>query len=730
MSAGFRLLALFILSVAFAQKKQVTNEWFVFNPVSDPAHSIIDISSWLDKPAGKHGFVSVGGKDFVFEDGTPVKFWGVNIGSNKAFVDNEEAARWARFMSMYGINAVRFHKFTWEATDGIRSTIITADKWDKFDFFCRQLRDRGIYYGWSHIYGHRLLPADSSRVLAYSEITQTKFPWSHLNGTSSSIVNFAEDLQDLNIELTVNMLNHINPQTGLKYANDPALSFIELQNEDNIFWSAIEETLKQTPTYRSLLCRKFSVWLHKKYNTQAKLREAWLNKGLSPGETLQKKNIYPHPNHGIFSYEYEQAVKNKKKVPQHILDRAEFLYEEQVKFYTRFIKAIRATGYKGVIVGSCWQAGSGITHFYNLHSDYLAGVIDRHNYFGGGTGHSLRPGKFDNRAMLMQPGSGLLSTGFQQVFDRPFQLSEWMSLVPNEWVAESAPIVAAYGMGLQGWDASFSFAMDHSHYTPTIQSGHGVYNVTSPTHLGVYPALATMIYRGDIKEGPNFVNRNIQMKDLKNGSLLWNERTSQQYDIKSFETDFPLASLAVGPVTLSFDKPGAVNRGNYEPYIDKRLGKILSNTGELTWYYSDRACFTINTGGTKALVGFPSKESYEFNDLSIQTNNHFAVVFVSSMEKDKPLAASKTWLITTIARARNTGMKFNADTTELIEVGNSPIQLEAVDVTVSFRKQEYPVVYVLDHSGHRTGETLTVANGSVRLNGNLTKAIYYEIKFP
>src|SRR5690606_31580674 len=173
--------------------------------------------------------------------------------------------------------------------------------------------------------------------------------------------------------------------------------------------------------------------------------------------------------------------------------------------------AIRDTGYKGIIISSCWQAGSGITHFYNLYSDYKVGPIDRHNYFGGGTGHRLMPGKFKNAAMISKPGSGLLSTGFQMVGDRPFQFSEWMSLIPTEWTAESAPLIAAYGMGLQGWDASYAFAMDFSHYSPTVQQGNGVYNVSSPTQLALYPALSAMVYRNDVREGGVVANRNVNI---------------------------------------------------------------------------------------------------------------------------------------------------------------------------------------------------------------------------
>ena len=91
-----------------------------------------------------------------------------------------------------------------------------------------------------------------------------------------------------------------------------------------------------------------------------------------------------------------------------------------------------------------------LPHYFNLRSDYLVGYIDRHNYFGGGL--------FDT--MLTHPGSGYFSSGLQQVADRPFGLSEWIHVYPSLYSAEGPAIVAAYGMGLQGWDASYEFQSD------------------------------------------------------------------------------------------------------------------------------------------------------------------------------------------------------------------------------------------------------------------------------
>jgi hypothetical protein len=704
--------------------------WFPFQPKDYFASNTLNLSSWLDAPAGKHGFAQMRGKDLAFEDGTPVKFWGTNIAGDAPFMPNDKAQIWAKFLAKYGFNAVRFHKFTWDATDGKYSTLITAENWKNFDFLCQELKKTGIYYGWSHIYGHRVRIGDSTRLLAYKEIADTKFPWSHLNATTASLVNFAEDLQNLNIELTINMLNHKNPHTGLRYADDAALSFIELQNEDNIFWSAIEETLKQTPTYRALLCEKFSTWLLKKYNSQENLEKAWNKEGLKEGELLSKKNVYPNPNQGLFSWEYEQALKNKKPVKQHIIDKVAFLYEEQVKFYNKFVAAIRATGYRGTIVGSCWQAGTGISHLYNLYADYQVGIIDRHNYFGGGSGHNFRAGKFDNTSMLSQIGSGLYSTGLQQVSDRPFAISEWMSLIPNEWTAESAPLLAVYGMGLQGWDASYTFATDYPHFTPTIQTPPwgGVYNACAPTQLALYPALAMMIYRNDIKEGEIAVNRNVHLPSLAENTQFFEESVVQDHDRKSFAGSFPLEAMAVGKVNLSFTDALKENEiADLSKFWKDKT--VISNTQQLFWDYSEKGFFTINSSGTKGLVGFAKDKKFDLGEISLRTDNEFAVILVSSMEKDQGTNNAKRLLVTTIARAKNTGMEYDTERKNLLKVGETPILVEAVKVNLTIKRKEKFTVYLLDHLGNRTNEMVKPSEKKIILDGKKSKAIYYEIVF-
>lgn len=724
------LLALIFISCGSDKKINFDEkDWFVFQAESTTGPSVIGMSEWLDKPAGKHGHLQIKDDRFVFEDGTPVKFWGVNIASNRPYADSAKADKWAEFLAKHGINAVRFHKFSSHGLKKNISTGLKPEKFKKLDYFHSRLKEEGIYYGWSHIYGHKPKPGDKDKIIAYEEIKNLTFPWSHLNGATSGLVNFAPDLQKLNIRLTVNMLNHHNPYTGLKYANDPALAYIELQNEDNIFWGAIERSLNQSPTYRKMLNRQFSSWLKNKYGSQESLEEAWGTENIQEGQSLAKENIYPQPNHSLFESEYKKALKEDREISQHILDKMRFLYEKQVEFYDRFVQAIRGTGYEGAIVASCWQAGSGPAHYYNLHADYRTGFIDRHNYFGGSTGHDLDTGKVNNQAMVNNPGSGLLSTGMQQVIDRPFAISEWMSKIPNEWNAESAPLIAIYGMGLQGWDASFNYASNNPFITGTIQApNHGIYNAESPLQIGLYPALARMVYQQGVKEGKVISERNVHIPSLKKGKQGFKEKVEQDYDNKRFKSFVPQEALAAGKVVVDFTerfKPS--KKPDLKPYINNKT--ITSNTGQLKWNYNGKGYFTANTPSFKAVVGFAENKRHDLGRVQLTTRNPFSVVMINSLEKGKSISDSRRLLITAVARAKNTGMKYNEDHTRVVKTGGPPILMEPVVFDLNLEREGNPKIHILDHDGKRTGKTLNVDNGQFTLDGRKTKTIYYEVVY-
>ena len=646
----YLLVTLLITSSILAQKNE---DWFPYMPTNTSNGGIIGMADWLDAPAGKHGILLVDDDDFRFEDGTKIKFWGTNHSNRNCGPDREEAENRANWYAKMGINGIRLHKFTYSNNGGFgqpgNSSELTDEGWEKLDYYMYRLKEKGIYYSWSPIYGHLLVDADSSRVIDYQEIKNG------LRKNTAGLVNFAKDLQDVLIDLMIHLLNHRNPYTGLRYADDPALISVEMQNEDNIFW-AFASKLDACPSYKKILCKQYCDWLRKKYATHENVMKAWGMNALDmfpksiTGEHLDKDNIYPVTEFWNFSPENI----SKSPAPRRLLDNARFLFEIQEDFYDRYEKAIRATGFKGPIVGSCWQAGSGISHYYNLFADYKVGIIDRHNYFGARP-HSIQSGVFPNGSMFNSPGSGLISSGLMSVKDRPFVLSEWIIKMPTEWIADGPAIIGVYGMGLQDWDGSFHFTSKTYGFSGKMEDPN-VYNTNNITQIGLFPALARMIYRTDVTEGKVLPNRKVHVPSLSKGNIGFKESVRQQADVKELGGDVPVDALVKGKLQLEFTSRFEKSRlYNYKKIPDENI--IISNTGEIQWFREGDGCFSLNTTGTVAVCGFPGNKIFRLGDFVIQPESPYCMIFITAAEKNKTLKESKSILVTTLARARNTGMK-------------------------------------------------------------------------
>jgi hypothetical protein len=695
-------------------------DWFAFQPAKDVVPGVIDMNAWLDRPAGKHGGVRMVKDGFAFEDKTPVKFWGVNLSYTANAPDKETADFTAARYAKYGINAVRMHKFSYPTGqmgigDPNDSTRMDAKGMDRLDYFSAKLKEHGVYFGWSHSYGFKVVPGDRKRLLAYDEIAK------NLKGNTYAFINFAEDVQDLMIDMVVNLLRHKNPYTGKTYAEEPALCFIELQNEDDIFFYTSEGAFNACPTYRKHFLARYATWLKERYGSQDKLKEAWEG-ALKPNETLADENIVPQLNPWFFGEDHLPGQKGGAR--RRLLDTAAFLHHVQDRFYSRFVKAIRDAGYQGPLNGSPWQAPSMVPHYYNLYSDYKVGFIDRHNYFEG-----KGPEMF--ASMLTRPGSGYFGSGLQQVIDRPFALSEWIHVYPNVYAAEGPAIVAAYGMGLQGWDASYEFQSQANRQVFDDIGGNfpwGVWEADVPTSLGQYPALARMIYRGDVKEGEVIAVRRIRPADLAEGRFDFTDKIEQQGDVKKFSGSLSPEALAAGRVVVEFtDKSDASQLPDLSRF---RKGSVIhSTTGQLEWDTSGQGFFTVNTPGTKGVVGFTGGKEQTLGDVKVQIETRFASLFLTALDRKEDLDGCKRALLTVLARQSNTGFSYFAVENKVLNNGGPPILLEPVKATITFGGRPIAAVNILDHSGRATGRTVPVTDGRFTLDGAKDKAIYYEVVY-
>ncbi len=715
------------------------SQWFIWNAKRlTHAPSVISLRKWLSAPAGKYGWITQVGSHLMYH-GRPIKLWGVNTSYSECAPPRTWGAkkawykRWgvgigsvrARFYARYGINLVRLHKFAggpgWAGICSKRSLVrFNPLALSRLDSFINQLRLQGIYCELSANFGAVPLgPQDAAKIPYAKEWPADAAGW---RNSGEGSLWFSPQLQKLQIQQEVNFLNHRNSYTGGPNADDPAIFCVELVNENDIFFWTTAGAMRQYPAIKKLAGQEFFRWLKKRYGSKKTLLAAWGPRAINAmagdgfgGESWSRGIIYPDAN----LWEISPQQLTKSPFQARLLDTLRFLDHRQNAFYLRYVKAIRGTGYKGLIVTSNWQAGSGYANYLNLASDAICGnIIDRHNYFTG------------KGSMLASPGDAILSSGLEQVQNRPFMLSEWSSVFPNQLGVEGPAIIGAYGMGLNGWDSSQIFAVSaHAGFDPSV--GQNQWQVNVPQILGIFPAVARQVLRGDVRESKLILPRYVCVNDLFHAKLGFTDTITQNGDVKSFTTNkVPAAALAVGRCVVAFTK-----KFTPTPTVSLKAyrqdGMLCSSTGQLAWHAGTvpgSGFITINTPGTQAVVGFAAGRKVKLKNVVITSGTRFAAVYVTALGHRGTIATGHRILITTIARVYNTGMKMVRG--YLMNAGQPPMRVEPVKVELTFKRSGTPTVYVLNEAGQRTGKTLPLTGGHLVLNGATTHAIYYELVYP
>jgi len=709
-----------------------TSDWFPVEVDNDFAKgSEIGMEDWLEKPAGKNGWLRMDGDRIVDGKGNPVKLWGTNIlRANNALIDEQYMIEAPRSLAHYGGNINRLHAFAKPHVKGWAHMFKLMDAEESFEFHEEHLRlfDRifaeskklGIYTGWSVFYGWFPSPADieKDRFLNWEEaqtMIRKSFP---REGSFYGMTALMPDVQDLIIRWHIKLLNHVNQFTGIAYKDDPALAFVELQNEENAFLGIrnYERALANAPTYRRLYYERFAKFLKEKYGDDAKLREAWGSE-LKADESLVEANISPFP-----------AWYNESQAPsRRIADQYHFVYQTQEEYYLKFKKAMREAGYGGLLIGSCWQASDWIGHLYNTYLDSRVGMIDRHNY---------------GRDFIDRPGTGLLSAGFQQVEGVPFNFSEWGG---NARVGRSlaSPIMAFYGMGLQGWAGSQQFAWDHPGVLP--HESTGINNSTNPfDNLAQYPTLGRSVLRGDVRQGEVAGLRRVSLPALREtGWVGFSEQFSllSNANNKSFNAAVPQESLAVGRVLLEFvdgEVEDPVTDRTAE-YIDREAGLVRSNTGELLWDVSGAGFFTVDTAGTQAVIGNIDGKVHRLGEVSIASESPYGHIYVTALDPGESIADGGRLLVTALGRAVPEGTVFDDLAFTPLKspraVHQVPLLLEPVQANILIERDGPVTVTPLDQNGRKVEalrplEVIDREDGfSFRVDTGETKSVYFLVEF-
>ena len=202
-----------------------------------------------------------------------VRIWGVNLSFGANFPTHQDAPHVAERLAASGVNSVRCHHMDtsrwprgiWNEKDG---RTIEPQALDRLDFFINELAQRGIWVNINLHVGRAHSP--------YLGLPETNSNYDKVAGI------FTPALIDAQKQYARDLLGHVNPYRKVRYADDPAVAFVEITNEDSFFMWNGDETLRTLPPfYEEILCGQFNGWLKRRYTSDNALRTAW-SRGTTP----------------------------------------------------------------------------------------------------------------------------------------------------------------------------------------------------------------------------------------------------------------------------------------------------------------------------------------------------------------------------------------------------------------------------------------------------------------
>lgn len=667
----------------------------------------IDISYLFEdeKPAGKHGFLTAQGDRFVFEDGTPVRFWGTNLNSGACFPEKAYAEKLAKRLAAYGCNIVRFHQIDsewacpniYQCRRGKRlanTSTYDPESFDRMDYLIYCLKQEGIYV-YLDMLTYRKFKAEDG-VRSSDELLNRAPPY----------ILFDRRLIELQKEYCKTMWEHYNPYTGLAYKDDPVFALSDAANEIDLFGNFNHKI--QVEPYASEFRELYRKWCQETGHTEVDVEHTDLNTVLDDTLNEFKTKVTEDYYNEMFDYMRSIGV----RVPL-----------TGMNYSWKYI-ACKASQHTGDFSDS---------HLNVRFMDWNP----EHRYSRDISLHEL-------------PEWGAFRNARHRHYGKPFFTSEWDLTFPNKYRAESPIMMAATGM-LQNWSGytihtyAYTSLLQHMNMLGKEISAGAIGGVgyregnfatwNDPAKFGMFYHAAIIMRREDVSPAKNKIT--IRVEDPETsfddyGSFI------PKCKKKSFLTSTELSMIGTDYYN---EYPDAI--GDMEELVDQSKGEVRSDTGEMyrNWkkYYG-----TVDAPKTKAIYGRLRKlGDIALNGLKVNCKNEYAVIAMSSLNNELDIPESDSILLTTVGRAENTDMKMSiapesvqkndgyAPYMQLDDIGKPPILAEVIEAEVELKtNRSNMVVWAVGAEGTLTGNVPSIyENGVLKFKlGDKYPSVYYLIQ--
>ncbi len=470
-----------------------------------PDSSLVDFSYLLSPPAGKFGFVKLGedGHFYFSKNNQRARFWGIVVSQEHVDIPRERIAEIVETLARAGINMLRLHAMDnrgGEEYGMVRRTIIdeafpnhthsqnfNKDFWDRIDYWIGECKKRGLYV-YLVLRGYRTFREGDGLPNA-AKLDRAARPYAMFN---RRLIELQKDYA------RKFMVEHINPYTGLSYANDPAIAAVEIFNEDSLFMRPDKWQTMVEP-YLSEFRQLWNDWLRQKYGNTESLRKAWTNYrgecALGRDESLEDGTV-ALPDMKIENYEKALAAdyKDPLRSPVRRRDGAAFAIELQIKYLKEMQDYLRQIGVKVPLTG--------VVDSQVVADTFTVGEVLAFTGENAYYSHPIfLPGKewvgkafYEDVNFIKQRGVWSLMAFISRYHwaERAIGVREWATCWPNKYRASSILEMAAYGR-LQDLDLLTYFQYNTTGDFTRI----GSFNITCDPARWLLFGLAAKIFLGD-----------------------------------------------------------------------------------------------------------------------------------------------------------------------------------------------------------------------------------------
>lgn len=258
-----------------------------------PAQGTAVDCSYMNQPITEVQRIYLGKDGHLYAGGKRLRIFGTNISS---FPPVEDAEYWAKTIAAQGYNCIRFHHTD---SDWAECFFMHDKNWktvkfderafERFDKFFYELKKAGVYTNINLLTGRTIRPDDNNKLPQdLNKVADWKDQ--HCYGFWNELAR--EDQR----KYAEKILNHKNPYTGLTYAQDPAVAFVEVNNENSMTKAYLDGAISRFPgSLTKELDVKWTDFLNQHGWTYSKLDKAF-NQAEATGENLiaGKTNLEQH----------------------------------------------------------------------------------------------------------------------------------------------------------------------------------------------------------------------------------------------------------------------------------------------------------------------------------------------------------------------------------------------------------------------------------------------------